>query len=262
LTQQYQKENMKKYPVSIQLYSVRDDAQRDFVAVLKKIAAMGYVGVEPAGLHGMAAKDVRKVLDDLGLKVSSIHGQLPTTENVNQIVDEAGALGYTLHISGFGPDQFATLDGTLKAAELFQRGVDLLKPHGLRYGFHNHWFEFDKKFDGKTPYELLLEHAPGAFSELDTYWCAVAGGDPVKVVRAHSQRLPVLHIKDGSMRKEDAMTAVGDGRMDWKSIIGAADENVLEWLVVELDRCATDMLEAIGKSVKYLASAGFGIARF
>ena len=252
---------MKKYPISVQLYSVRDYAKDDFVGVLKKIAAMGYVGVEPAGLHGMAPAAVRKVLDDLGLKVSSLHGSLPTPENVSEIVDQAGALGSNLHISGFGPDQMATLDTTLKSAEAFQRAADLLKPHGVRFGFHNHWWEFDKKFDGPTPYEVLLANAPDAFSELDTYWCAVAGDDPVRILKTYGKRVPVLHIKDGSTDRNDNMTAVGDGKMDWKSIIGAADENVNQWLIVELDRCSTDMMEAVAKSCKYLASAGFGIVR-
>jgi sugar phosphate isomerase/epimerase len=252
---------MKKYPVSVQLYSVREQAKTDFPGVLKKIADMGYAGVEPAGLNGMASSDFRKLIDDLGLKVSSIHGALPMPENVNEIIDLAGVLGYTMHISGFGPDQMATEAGVLKAAEQFQRAAELLKPHGIRYGFHNHWWEFDKKFGGKTPYEILLAKAPDAFSELDTYWCAVAGDDPVKVIKKYGKRMPVLHIKDGSLDRNDSMTAVGDGKMDWKSVIGAADESTLEWLIVELDRCATDMLEAVGKSVKYLAGAGFGITR-
>lgn len=252
---------MKKYPISVQLYSVRETAKNDFVGALKQIAAMGYVGVEPAGLHGMAPAEVRKVLDDLGMVVSSIHGMLPTPENVNEIVDQAGALGYTMHISGFGPDQFATLDGTLKAAEQFQRAAELLKPHGLRYGIHNHWWEFDKKFDGPTPYEVVLANAPDAFSELDTYWCAVAGDDPVRILKTYGKRVPLLHIKDGSKNRNDDMTAVGDGAMDWATIIPAADESVTQWLIVELDRCATDMVEAVAKSCKYLANAGFGIAR-
>ena len=252
---------MKKYPVSVQLYSVREEAKHDFPGVLKKIAAAGYVGVEPAGLHGMTPRDVRKVLDDLGLQISSIHGPLPTPANVNEIVDTAGALGYTLHIAGYGPDQFATEAGTRKAADDFQRAAELLQPHGLRFGFHNHWWEFDKKFGGKTPYQILLECAPAAFSELDTYWCAVGGGDPAREVRENGKRLPVLHIKDGPLDRNADMTAVGDGKMDWKSVIGAADEQTLQWLVVELDRCATDMMEAVAKSARYLASAGFGITR-
>ncbi len=252
---------MKKYPVSVQLYSVREEAKSDFAGVLKKIAAMGYVGVEPAGLQGMAPKDFRILLDDLGMKVSSIHGSLPTPENANEIVDLAGILGYSMHIAGFGPDQMATEAGVLKAAEQFQRGAEVLKPHGIRFGFHNHWWEFDKKFGGKTPYEILLANAPDAFSELDTYWCAVGGDNPTKVVTTYGERMPVLHIKDGSLDRNDNMTAVGEGKMDWASVIGAADEATLEWLIVELDRCSTDMIEAVSKSVKYLTSAGFGISR-
>ena len=149
----------------------------------------------------------------------------------------------------------------LDVARRGQRAAELLKPHGLRYGFHNHWWEFDKKFNGPTPYEVLLANAPDAFSELDTYWCAVAGDDPVRILKTYGKRVPVLHIKDGSKDRNDSMTAVGDGKMDWKSIIGAADENVNQWLIVELDRCATDMMEAVAKSCSYLANAGFGIAR-
>ncbi|MCL5998843.1 MAG: sugar phosphate isomerase/epimerase [Chloroflexi bacterium] len=252
---------MKKYLISVQLYSVREEAKNDFVGVLKKIAAMGYVGVEPAGLHGMAPKDLRKALDDLGLQVSSIHGPIPAPENVNEIVDTAGALGYKLHVAGYGPDQFATESGTLKAADAFQRAAELLKPHGLRFGFHNHWWEFDKKFNGKTPYQILLERAPDAFSELDTYWCAVGGDDPARMLRELGKRVPLLHIKDGPLDRNLPMTAIGEGKMDWKSVIGAADEQTTQWLIVELDRCATDMLEAVRKSAQYLASAGFGIAR-
>jgi sugar phosphate isomerase/epimerase len=252
---------MKKYPVSIQLYSVREEAARDFVAVLKKIASFGYVGVEPAGLHGMAPKDVRKVLDDLGLKVSSIHGALPTPQTVNEIVDTASALGYTFHVAGYGPDQFSTEKGALKAAEDFQRAAELLKPHGLRFGFHNHYWEFDHTFNGKTPYQILLEQAPDAFSELDTYWCNVGGSDAASIVRQYGKRMPLLHIKDGPLDRNLPMTAVGEGKMDWKSVIGAADESTTQWLIVELDRCATDMQEAVRKSAAYLASAGFGITR-
>jgi sugar phosphate isomerase/epimerase len=252
---------MKKYPISVQLYSVREEAKNDYIGVLKKIAAMGYVGVEPAGLHGMTPKEVRKVLDDLGLQVSSNHGPLPSPDNVNEIVDTAGALGYSVHVAGYGPDQFATEAGTLKAAEDFQRAAELLKPHGLRFAFHNHWWEFDKKFNGKTPYDVLLECAPLAFSQLDTYWCAVGGDDPVRVLRQYGKRIPLLHIKDGPLDRNQPMTAVGEGKMDWKSVIGAADEQTTQWLIVELDRCATDMMEAVQKSVKYLASTGLGTAR-
>jgi len=95
-------------PIALQLYSLREQAKGDFVGVLKAVAEMGYVGVEPAGLHGMAAEEVREVLDDLGLVCCSMHGPFPTKENVNQRVDEAAALGTDLIISGLGPKDFET----------------------------------------------------------------------------------------------------------------------------------------------------------
>ena len=248
---------MKKYPVSIQLYSVREEAKSDYIGVLKKVASYGYAGVEPAGLYGMSPKEARKVLDDLGLQVSSNHGSLPTPQNLNEIVDLCGTLGYTLHVAGYGPDQFLTEAGTQKAADDFQRAAELLTSHGLRFGFHNHYWEFDHTFGGKTPYQLLMERAPDAFSELDTYWCAVGGGDPSAIVRQYAKRLPLLHIKDGPIDRKEPMTAVGEGRMNWSRIIGAADASTLQWLIVELDRCATDMLEAVRKSAEYLNSHEF-----
>jgi sugar phosphate isomerase/epimerase len=254
---------MKKYPISVQLYSVREEAAKDFVGVLKKIASFGYVGVEFAGLHGMAPKDLRKVIDDLGLQVSSTHGDMPTPENVNEIVDTARTLGYTWHVAGFGPDQVKTESDCLKSAATFQQAAELLKPHGIKFAFHNHWWEFDKKFNGKTPHQILLENAPDAYPQLDTYWCAVGGDDVVRVIRSLGTRARLLHIKDGLLdRNETPMTAVGEGKMDWKTILAATDPNAVEWLIVELDRCGTDMMEAVQKSCKYLASTGYGQARF
>lgn len=238
------------------MYSVRDEAAKDFTGVLKKIAGMGYVGVEPAGLHGMTPKEVRTVLDDLGLVCSSIHGGMPTEENVNEIVDTAGALGYKRNVSGFGADSFKDKESTLKTAAAAQKAAELLKPHGLSFGLHNHWFEFDKKFGGKYPHQVLMEAAPDVFAEVDTYWAFVGGADPAKVLSEYGDRAPLLHIKDGPGKTDQPMTAVGVGAMNWADVIGAATDKT-EWLIVELDSCATDMMNAVAESYNYLVSNGF-----
>ncbi len=159
---------MNPIPLSIQLYSVREEAARDFAGVLRKIAAMGYVGVEFAGLHGWAPEAVRTVLDEVGLVASSTHGPLPTPENIEEVAAAARTLGYTRHIAGFGPQQFETVEGTLEAARKAQRAAELLAPHGLRFGLHNHWWEFSTVFDGRTAHEILMEAAPDVFAEIDT----------------------------------------------------------------------------------------------
>ncbi len=243
-------------PISVQLYTLRAEAQKDFPAVLKTVADIGYKGVEFAGLHGHSATEIKALIDDLGLVTSSSHTALPAPENISQLVDTEGTLGNTRLIAGFGPNDFATLDDTLRSAARFQAAADLAKQHGMTFGIHNHWWEFGTVADGRLVYDVVLEAAPDAFSELDVYWAAMGGYDAAEVVAVHKARLPLLHIKDGTLEKDVPHVAVGSGKLDMPAIIGAADPDVLEWLVVELDACATDMTEAVRQSYVYLTTQG------
>lgn len=167
-------------------------------------------------------------------------------------MDTEKTLGNTRVIGGFGPDDFKTLDACKAAAAKFQKAAELLKPHGMTFGFHNHWWEFDK-IEGQYIYDILLKEAPDVFSELDVYWTAYGKADPIQIVKKNKSRLPLLHIKDGMLVEgEHVHTAVGSGLLDIPAIIGAADEKVLQWLIVELDACKTDMLEAVRQSYYYL----------
>ena len=248
-------------PIALQLYSVREIAKTDFYGVLKQIASFGYKGVEPAGLHGKDPKELRKVLDDLGLTCCSAHGPLVTRENLQEQVDVAKALGYDLLVSGKGGDDFKTADGIRRAAEQFQQAAQLLKPFGMKMGYHNHWWEMNP-VDGRLGYELFLEQAPGVFSELDVYWASNFGKVDVPALLAkHAKRVPLLHIKDGPLVERQPHTAVGAGKMDMPAVVQAADDRTLRWLIVELDHCATDMLTAVRESCQYLMHARLGEGR-
>ena len=243
-------------PISLQLYTIRHAAADDFFGVLKKVAEIGYKGVEFAGLQNYSPSDVRKVLDDLGLVASSSHVGVPLAENVNETVDVAKALGYDLVISGAGPDDFKTVDRIKAKAEAFQTGAGLLQSYGLRMGYHNHWWELDE-VGGRLGYEIFMEQAPDVFSEMDTYWaCNFGRVDVPALVAKHAPRLPILHLKDGPLVRGEPHTAVGGGKMDVPALVNAADPNVLEWLIVELDDCATDMMQAVRDSYEYLTSHG------
>lgn len=245
-------------PISIQLYTVREAAAQDFPGTLRKIAEIGYKGVEYAGLHGHDPKEIAKLVSDLGMKASSSHTGLPTPETIGQIVDVESTLNNKRIISGFGPDDFKTVDAVKAAAEKFTLAAELLRHHAMTFGFHNHWWEF-ATLDGKYVYDILMEEAPTVFSELDVYWTKFGKADPVEVVAKHKSRLPLLHIKDGMLEEgKHVHTAVGSGLMDIPAIVAAADPNVLEYLVVELDACETDMMEAVRKSYEYLTSSGLG----
>jgi sugar phosphate isomerase/epimerase len=247
----------KPYPIALQLYSLRETAADDLAGVLKRVAHAGFRGVEFAGFYGHGAEEVRKIMDDLGMTTCSVHGAFPSEETVAGIVETAQALGFTRHVAGFGADRFATRDHVLAAAEQAQKAAELLKPHGLTFGYHNHWWEFEGGIDGMSPHALFMQNAPDVFAEIDTYWVKVGGADPAAVVSGYGSRAPLLHIKDGPGDRQQAMTAVGDGIMDWPRVIGAASD-ATEWLIVELDRCDTDMQEAVAASCVYLKAAGLG----
>ncbi|KPK83628.1 MAG: hypothetical protein AMJ81_07735 [Phycisphaerae bacterium SM23_33] len=245
-------------PISLQLYSLREQAKKDFVGVLRTVAEIGYAGVEPAGLHGMKPKEVRKVLDDLELACCSTHGAMPGKDTVNQRVDEAATLGTDMIISGLGPGDFKTADARKASIDRLQAAAALVGEAGMRFGYHNHWWEFEK-VDGQTAYDILLQRVPDMFSQLDVYWAANFGAvDVLQVIKAHAARIPMLHVKDGPLVKGQPHTAVGKGKMDIPAVVNAADPKVLRWLVVELDECATDMTQAVRESYEYLAGQGLG----
>jgi len=249
-------------PIGIQLYTLRPDVypagKDDFPGVLRTVAEIGYKGVEMAGLFGHDPKEIGAIVRDLGMQVTSSHTALPTPENVNQVVDTELALGNKRCISGFGPDDFKTADACKAAAAKFQKAAELVKPRGMTFGFHNHWWEFFT-VDGKYVYDILMAEGPDFFSEQDVYWTAFGKADPVQIVSKYRSRIPYLHIKDGMLEEgKHVHTAVGSGKLDMRAIIGAADPNVLEWLIVELDACETDMLEAVKQSYRYLTSQGLG----
>ncbi|MFH0919689.1 MAG: sugar phosphate isomerase/epimerase [Fibrobacterota bacterium] len=248
---------MRPYPLSVQLYSLREECKKDFIGVLKKAASWGYHGVEFAGLHGQKPADIRRIIDDLGLKASSVHGPVPTAENVSQIIDEAKTLGYTRCISGPKPEYIDSYENTLKTAESYENGARLLKKAGLMFGVHNHEWEFNRVFNGKTPHDIIKEKAPSVFFQLDTYWVKVGHAEPATIIRKCAGRVPLLHIKDGLLSSERTMTAVGAGKMDWAPVMDAADASGVEWLVVELDACKTDMAQAIKESREWLVSKGY-----
>lgn len=243
-------------PIALQMYTLRDRAQKDFAAVLKTVADIGYVGVELAGLYGKSAKEVRKLLDDAGLVCCSAHVSIPNKDSLNQMVDEARTLGYDSLIAGKWIDDFKTTDAIKRSAEEFQNATALLKPHGLKMGYHNHWVELDKT-DGRYNLEILLELAPAIFSELDIYWASNFGQvDVPAFIKKNRKRIELLHVKNGTGVRQAPHVAVGEGKVDIPPCIQAADEKLVRWHIVELDECATDMVEAVRKSYQYLTGKG------
>ncbi len=250
-------------PIALQLYTVREAiAQSNYIDIVRKVAALGYVGVETAGFPGISPQDAGKLFKELGLQVCSIHAfPIPDETRKAEILDTLGALDCQVVVSGAGPDDFKTAELTRITCEKLNAAAELLKPHGVRLGVHNHWWEYLKVDETKYAYEYMLDFlSPDVFFEIDTYWVRTAGVDPAMVVGRMGKRASYLHIKDGPAVQKEPQLAVGEGVLDFPAIMAASAGNA-EWAIVELDGCATDMLEAVRKSCQYLVSKGLARAR-
>lgn len=246
-------------PLSVQLYSLREEIQQDVEAVLRKVADMGYAGVEPYG--GIDFEKAAPLIKALGMQAASMHAALPIGNDAPRILEMAAAYGVTYIICPYlPPENFTTLDNIKAAATILNEANAVVMDAGFKFAYHNHDFEF-QMVDGRPAYDILKELLdPSVYLQVDTYWVKVAGYDPAALIRDLGERAPLLHIKDGPANREDPMTAVGDGVMDVPAIVQANAAHV-EWLVVELDRCATDMTEALAKSYAYMTEKGLAHGR-
>jgi len=239
-------------PIALQLYTLRDQAAQDFAGVLRTVAEIGYKGVEFAGLHGMSPSEVRAILDELGLVATSAHVPVFDPDRLDEVMAEAEVLGYKYLVGGFGPEQFASEDKIQEAAETCNAAIEKASARGFTVCLHNHWWEYD----GPDKGEKLLELCPKLSPQFDIYWVATGGADPAALIDRYADRTKLLHIKDGPCIKDAAMTAVGQGKVDVPAAIHAGQRAGVEWAIVELDTCDTDMLQAVKDSYTYLVSNG------
>jgi sugar phosphate isomerase/epimerase len=245
-------------PIALQLYTIRDLLAQDFENAIRKVADIGYIGVETANQFGSSPASAAKLFDALGMQVMGAHSPLPLGDQKQEVLDTLGALGCKrLIVAWQPPEKYTSLEGIKSICDTLNEGAAVAKANGLRVGYHNHWFEY-QRLENRIPVDVMLEHLdPNVFFEVDVYWVQTAGEDPAEVVRRLGSRAPLLHIKDGPCQINAPMTALGEGVVDIPSIV-AAGAGSTEWLVVELDRCSTDVMEAVGKSYQYVIEKGLG----
>jgi sugar phosphate isomerase/epimerase len=244
-------------PLALQLYTVRDQLPAGRKAVLQAIRGFGYGAVEPYDVR--TDPDAQRAdLDEAGLAVCSVHARA-LGEEAEALLDGARRVGAdTVIVPAVPPGRFADRDAVAALARDLNEAAARAADAGLRFGYHNHDFEFTQ-VDGRAGLEVLADALdPGVLLEVDTYWAAVGCQDPGAVpalLGRLGDRVRFLHVKDGpATSRDDSMTAVGTGRMPVADILAAAP--AAEWHVVELDRCATDMLTAVRESIGWLTAHG------
>jgi sugar phosphate isomerase/epimerase len=243
-------------PISIQLYTVRNViTERDYASVVKEIADIGYTAVEPAGFPKSSAAEAAAIFRDLGLQVSSGHFPMPIGDAKNQVLDDARTIGCTHLVSGKGPDDYKTPDLVKQTCDDFNQAAAVAAENNMQFSIHNHWWEFET-VDGQRPFDRMLEYLnPNVGFQVDTYWVKIGGSDPAEIVKQLGPRAPLLHIKDGPGVKGEPHLAAGSGVMDFAAIDQAGGDNS-KWWIIELDDCATDMMEAVRQSYVYLTGEG------
>jgi sugar phosphate isomerase/epimerase len=250
-----------KSPVAVQLYSLRDQLALDFERNIERVAEMGYLGVETAGFPGTTAEAAGELFDRLDLAVAGAHVPLPLGERKNEVLDILAALNCRRAVCAYLPsEQFTSLDGIRRACDDLNEAQEVLAGQGRQLGYHNHWWEL-AELDGRLALDWMAEFLhPEVFFEVDTYWVQTAGEDPAGLLRRLGDRAPLLHLKDGPAVQGQPMVALGSGVMDIPSLVEASAGKG-QWLIVELDSCSTDMLEAVKESYQYLIDKGLGRGR-
>jgi sugar phosphate isomerase/epimerase len=242
----------KRIPIGLELYSVRDQLKEDLFGTVRAVAKLGYAGVEFYSPYfdwtPAYAKDVRKLLDDLGIRCYSTHNSARAfePENVGRAMELNQTIGSKFVVMA-SAGKVADLDGWKKVAERLNQGAEKMKLGGLRAGFHNHQTEF-RPINGVRPMEVLAKNTgKDVVLQLDVGTCLEAGSDPVVWIRQNPGRIVSMHLKDWSPEAGKGYKVLfGEGAAPWKQIFEAAESRGgMEYYLIEQEGSRFSPLETV-----------------
>jgi sugar phosphate isomerase/epimerase len=230
----------RRFPIGLELYSVRNELQKDLKGTVTAVAKMGYEVVEFYSPYFSwtpeYAKEVRKLLDDLGIRCLSTHNGAEsfTPEKISHAIELNQILGsrYVVMASAGG---VIGLDGWRKVAEQLSQASEKMKPANLRPGFHNHQMEF-KTLEGSRPIDIIAQNTgKEVLLQLDVGTCVEVGADPVAWIRANPGRFATIHLKDYSSEPGKGYQVLfGEGACPWREIFQEAERTGgLEYYTIE-----------------------------
>lgn len=231
--------------IGLQLYSVKEDMNKDFLGTLKKVAEIGYKGVEFAGFGGFDALELKVNLDKLGIKPIGAHISLDELKNnLDKVIDYNIKLGNPNVVCPWSNPQ--TKEEFIELAKFLDEAGEKLNKAGLKLSYHNHAHEF-KMFDGEYGLDIIFNRTKpeNLLTEVDTYWVVKAGLDAVEYIKQYSGRSPLIHIKDMADSENGESTEIGNGIIDIKAIAAQAKANGTEWLIVEQEAFTREPIEAV-----------------
>lgn len=243
-----------------QLYTVRDFCKtpEDIRKTFHKIKELGYKSVQASAMGPIDAKELMGISQEAGLPIVCTHTPYPRLQNdLDNVIREHKIYGCDYIGVGAMPNEYRT---DAKAVSSFiteiNKIADEISAAGLRFGYHNHSFEF-RKLDGRRIFDMLIEDTdPKKVSFiLDTYWIQHGGGDVVKWIKNMKGRLFMLHLKDMAVNENGPyITEIYEGNLNFADIIAEAKSIGVEWLLVEQDTCPGDPFESLKISYDNIAA--------
>lgn len=250
-------------PVGLELYTVRNECQKDLMGTLKQVAETGYKAVEMGfPFQNKTAAELRKILGEFGLVCPSMH--FPSVEKSawEKHIEFAREAGLEYAVSPGAPSSdIKSLDDWRRMADRYNALGGMCRKAGIQLGYHNHNWEY-RKYDGVAGYDEFLRRTDPALvkMQMDCFWTTYAGQDPVEYLTRHPGRTTTLHIKDlkpgfGPSTERiqgNPFTEVGRGVIDWKRIFQAATTGGVKFYFVEQDMWDGPPIESMKTSYEYL----------
>ena len=245
--------------IGVQLYTVRQAMQRDLEQTIEQVAKIGYDQVEFAGYFGRSPKDIRALLDANGLTSPSAHWADMNSVRTPfaQVLEEATTIGHAQVICASLPRGDQSADGFRRVAAEFNKAGEEAAKAGVRFGYHNHDFEFRPLDGGGIGYDILLaETDPKLVTmEMDLYWISKAGRDPLEYFAKHPGRFGSVHVKD--MDAGGGMVDVGAGQLPFAKWFAQEEQAGIQYYFVEHDNPGADPMGSITNSYRALKALDY-----
>jgi sugar phosphate isomerase/epimerase len=252
----------KKNELGLQLYTLRESIPADPKGVLQKVAAFGYKQVETYGyrdgkIFGMDIKEFGDYVKGLGMRVTSGHYGIDLVRsNWEKAVIDAKSIGQKYMVVPYLTDnERKSIDDYKRRCEELNKAGEICNKHGIRFGYHNHAFEFEV-MEGKVPYDLMLAELDpkNVGMEMDIYWVVNAGHDPLKYFEKYPGRFEQWHVKDMDKADRSRNADIGSGSIDFKPIFAKAKQSGMKHFYVEQESYPGAPIDSVAASAKYLKS--------
>lgn len=247
--------NEKTSGYGVQLYSFRDEMAKDAKGTLEKIAAIGIKKIESARsskghYYGLTPKEMKETCDALGMKLTSGHVALDT--KFEQTMEEAVASGQEYLICSSMPTNGQTIANYKNVAEEFNKAGEACKKLGLKFGYHNHEYEFESE-NNQVLFDVLMDNTQAdlVHMELDLGWVIVGGKDPLAYFEKYPGRFPLWHLKDMNMSKKES-TEFGKGGLDIATMMANQKASGVQHIFIEQEEYASTPLESMQHNMAFL----------